>query len=195
MNSVNLVGWVLHTCRDDVLWNPVCYPLLPLTLEPLACDTPPPPTRSPLSPFPVPPLPPSVLFLPLIRPVSLISLHLECFEPETKQAASPQEAAASAEICPVSSPSLLPAPTFSSFQSSTIYTVHSNVNPLPGFCMQHSWDPLPRTEETLFASTRQFTFNCIVRCLIHSFCSRLTLSNKDACPCVLPCGLFCTDLY
>lgn len=28
MNSVNLVGWVLHTCRQNVLWNLVCYPLL-----------------------------------------------------------------------------------------------------------------------------------------------------------------------
>lgn len=33
MNGVNLVGWVLHTCRQNALWNLVCYPLLSYSLS------------------------------------------------------------------------------------------------------------------------------------------------------------------
>lgn len=54
MNSVNLPGGALYSCWDDVLWNLVCYPLLPLALEPTPSNSPPPCVLAlTLSPFPV----------------------------------------------------------------------------------------------------------------------------------------------
>lgn len=44
MNGVNLPGRALRSCWDDTLWNLVCYPLLPLTLEPAPSHGPPSPS-------------------------------------------------------------------------------------------------------------------------------------------------------
>lgn len=82
-----------------------------LHLEPSSLPSPPPPSRPYFS---------RVSVSRFSHPV--FSLQLECLEPETKQAASRQgEAAGGVEMCPASSSDLLPAPTFSSLQSSAIY--------------------------------------------------------------------------
>ena len=46
VNSVNLVGWVLHSRGDVALWNLVCYPLLSLSLSLPNQLLPTPPPRS-----------------------------------------------------------------------------------------------------------------------------------------------------
>lgn len=125
MNSVNLPGGAPYSCWDDVLWNLVCYPLLPLSLEPTPSNSPPPCVLAlTLSPFPVyipflssPPPPP---FPPLSRSqfICPLPLHLflsssDCMEPETKQAPSQREAAGTVDIytqLPPTISSLLPPP-------------------------------------------------------------------------------------
>lgn len=147
MNSVNLVGWVLHTCGKNALWNLVCYPMLPLTLQhPSSLYL-----HSTLSSFPVFP-----------SPTPSVSLHLSCRSlSHTFFSSSPAQAfrawnetgSVSAGGLPVVLKSAQLPPTISSLPSSTIYTVHWNVNSHLRFRMQHSWDPLPSTEETLHTST------------------------------------------
>lgn len=132
MNSVNLPGGAPYSCWDDVLWNLVCYPLLPLSLEPTPSNSPPPCVLAlTLSPFPV--------YIPFLSSSSSlstalsVSVHLSPSSPLVSlqlwlYGARNETGTVSAGGCwycwylhPASSNNLLPAPTSSSLLSATIY--------------------------------------------------------------------------
>lgn len=150
VNSVNLVGWVLHSRGDVALWNLVCYPLLSLSLPNQLLLTPPPRPVSSSSWVFIPSL--SSLRLTsrtsrrLTSSIPFFSLQLECFsEPETKQAAPRRGGCRRRWNVPTF---LLQSPPSSHPQFTQRAAM---VNPPTWTRVQHSWDPLPRTEETAFA--------------------------------------------
>ena len=161
VNSVNLVGWVLHSRGDVALWNLVCYPLLSLSLSlpNHLLPTPPPRSASSSSRAFIPSLSSSSLPPLLLTRLGVSLQPCRFLSPARVLGAWNETGSVSARggcrrrwnvpsfllRSPPCSHLLLP-PVIRNLRS-----VPAMVNPPTWTRMQHSWDPLPRTEETAFA--------------------------------------------